>query len=71
MLVLCTLVYGLFVFTDVIPIAKNKRWKVLAVYTALFVTAYIFSVLTELGVQLPSPAVPLKALVTAIVGRQN
>lgn len=71
MLILCTLVYVLFVFIDVIPIAKNKRWKVLAVYGVIFVTAYIFSVLTELGVKIPSPAVPLKQLVTAITGKQN
>lgn len=70
MLMLCTLTYALFVVIDIVPIIKNKRWKVLAVYTVFFVTAYIFSVLTELGVEIPSPAVPLKQIVTAIVGQK-
>lgn len=70
MLILCTLVYASFVLFDAVPLVKNKRWKVLAVYTILFITAYTFSVLTELGVKIPSPAVPLKQIVTAIVGSQ-
>jgi hypothetical protein len=71
LLILCTLVYVFFVMIDVIPFVKNKKWKVLAAYGVIFVTAYIFSVLTELGVKIPSPAVPLKQLVTAIVGKQT
>lgn len=68
MLLLCTLVYVFFILVDVIPIVKNQRWKVLTVYTIFFIMAYTFSVLTELGVKIPSPAGPLKQIVTAIVG---
>lgn len=69
MLLFCTLVYALFVFTDVIPLVKTKRWKVLAVYGAIYAAAFIFTFLLELGVEIPSPAVPLKQLVTAVIGR--
>lgn len=69
MLMLCTMVYTFFILIDVIPIVKNKKWKVLVIYSALICTAYTFSVLTELGIKIPSPANPLKQIVTSIVGR--
>jgi hypothetical protein len=68
MFLFCTLVYAFFVFIDVVPIVQNKKWKVFAVYGIIIVTAYVFTVLTELGVQLPSPLTPIKKLITLIVG---
>lgn len=68
MLILCTAVYVLFILIDVIPIIKNKQWKVLIIYSALITTAYTFSVLTELGIKLPSPTYPIKHIITAILG---
>ncbi len=68
MFLFCTLVYAFFVFTDVVPLVQNKKWKVLAVYGVIFITAYVFTVLTELGVQLPSPLTPIGDLVASIVG---
>ncbi|SHI13277.1 hypothetical protein SAMN02745823_02674 [Sporobacter termitidis DSM 10068] len=66
--ILCTMVYISFALIDLIPIVRNKRWKVLAVYAVLILASYTFSMLTEQGIQLPSPAGPLKDLVTSIVG---
>ncbi|MGE5630933.1 MAG: hypothetical protein ACM3TR_07550 [Caulobacteraceae bacterium] len=54
---------------DVIPIIKNKQWKVLVIYSTVITAAYIFTILYELGVRLPSPANPLKHIVTSIVGK--
>jgi hypothetical protein len=40
----------------------------LIIYLIMIITAYTFSVLTELGVKLPSPTYPIKHIVTAIFG---
>lgn len=69
MLILCTAVYVSFVLIDVIPIVKNKQWKIFVIYSTLTVTAYILTVLTELGIKLPSPSNPIKEIVTTIIGK--
>jgi hypothetical protein len=53
------------------PIIKGRQWKLLAVYGVIFLTAYVFSILTEMQIKLPSPAEPIKRLITAIVGLQG
>ena len=68
-LLLCTSVYVFFIILDIIPIIKSKQWKVFGIYAILITTAYVMTVLNELGVELPSPATPLKQIVTTIVGR--
>lgn len=69
MLILCTVVYAFFILIDAIPLVKKKLWMVLAIYSILITTAYVFTVLTELGVKIPSPADPIKQLVISIVGK--
>ena len=69
MLILCTMVYLFFVLIDGIPIVKNKQWKVLTIYTILITAAYTFTVLTDIGVKIPSPADPLKQLVISVIGK--
>lgn len=68
-LLLCTSVYVFFIILDIIPIIKSKQWKVFGIYAVLITTAYVLTVLNELGVKLPSPATPLKQIVTAVVGK--
>lgn len=63
------MVYLFLILIDVIPIIKNKQWKVLTVYSIITTAAYIFTVLTELGIKVPSPANPLKQIVGTIVGK--
>lgn len=68
MLILCTMVYILFLCIDIIPILKNKERKMLIIYSIIITTAYVCTVLSELGVKIPSPANPLKDIITTIVG---
>jgi hypothetical protein len=49
--------------------ARNKQWKVLVIYIGLITTAFVLTMLMELGVKLPSPAKPIERIVTAIIGR--
>lgn len=69
MLILCTMVYILFLCIDIIPILKNKEWKVFFIYSIIITTAYTCTVLTEMGVKIPSPSNPLKEMITSIVGK--
>lgn len=69
MLILCTMVYILFLCIDIIPILKNKEWKVFIIYSIIITTAYTCTVLTEMGVKIPSPSNPLKEMITSIVGK--
>ena len=71
LLILCTSVYVFFILIDFIPVVKKRKWKTVAIYSILFITAYTLSMLTELGVKIPSPAVPLKQIVTSIIGKQD
>lgn len=68
MLVLCTAVFLFFILIDVIPIVRAKQWKVLIIYSAIFVTAYTFNILYEIGVKIYSPSYPIKHVITAIFG---
>lgn len=69
MLLFCTMVYVFFVLMDVIPIIRNKNWKVLVIYAVLMMTAYTFTVLTEFGVKIPSPSNPIKQVVISVFGK--
>ncbi len=69
MLIFSTLIYAFFILLDVIPMARNKQWKVLVIYIGLITTAFVLTMLMELGVKLPSPAKPIERIVTAIIGR--
>lgn len=54
---------------EVIPMVKNKQWKVLIIYSIVMSTAFTLTLLHDLGIDIPSPANPLKKLVTSIVGK--
>lgn len=69
MLVFCSLIYLTFLLAEIIPIIKNKQWKVLIIYSAFIITAYTLTVLSELGVKIPSPSNPIKLIVTSIFGK--
>jgi hypothetical protein len=60
------MVYVVFLLIDLGDLLKNKKWKVIAVYSVLISTAYVFTVLNEMGVKLPSPAVPIKDLISSL-----
>jgi hypothetical protein len=60
------MVYVVFLLIDFGDFLHNKKWKVIAVYSVLISTAYVFTVLNEMGVKLPSPAVPIKDLISSL-----
>lgn len=59
----------LFVFIfDIVPQIRAKRKKSLAVYLPVYFFTLTVNVLYGLGVNIPSPAVPIKELVDKIFG---
>lgn len=67
----CTMVILSFIIFDLIPIFRQKKWKVFWVYTILISFSYIIHFLFTVGVKIPSPAVPLKRFVSYIFGLQD
>jgi len=68
---LCTIIIALFIIFDLIPIYHQKKMKVFWVYTVLIFFSYVIHILFTLGVKVPSPAIPIKKLVSFIFGLQE
>lgn len=66
LIILCTIVYILFFIIDFIPLYKSEKSKVVVVYLILFISSYILQLLIKLNVDIPSPAEPIKKLVSSI-----
>jgi hypothetical protein len=70
MISVMTLVYGLFLLLDFIPVYRGKNWKLIGLYLSLFILSYSLIVLIDLGVKIPSPAPPIKNIITWLVDAQ-
>jgi len=68
---LCSIIFILFIIFELIPLYRKKKWKEFWVYTILISFSYIIQLLFDLGVKIPSPAVPIKKLVSFVFGLQD
>lgn len=57
-----------FILIDLVPIYQKKQWLLLWVYSAMILFVYLINILIAAGIRIPSPAAPLKKIVTAIWG---
>lgn len=60
-----------FTFNDLVPIYRNKQWKVFWIYAAMMALLVFVSALIRLHIDIPSPATPLKKLITIIFGQHG
>lgn len=67
-IILCTLVYSVFIIFDLVPLFQQKKWAEFWVYLSIIIVAYVVHFLYVIGIDVPSPAVPLKRLVSYIFG---
>lgn len=67
MFVLVILAYLVIGLIEIIPLIKKGQMKELTLYSVLFLSAFVLSLLLSLGVDIPSPAVPIEKLVNAII----
>lgn len=65
------LIIAVFSFNDLVPVYKNKQWKVFWIYVTIMVFHLFVSILIRLNVTIPSPATPLENLVRSIFGQNE
>lgn len=63
---ICTLFYIILVVFELVPIYKDKDKKLFWVYSVILALTYTIHMLIIIGVQIPSPAAPIKKLIAAI-----
>lgn len=68
---MCSIIFVLFIIFDLMPIYHQKKWKAFWVYTILISFSYAIHLMFSLGVKLPSPAIPIKKVVSFIFGLQD
>lgn len=56
-----------FIFTDLVPIYQNRQWQLFWIYTAMMVLICVLSMLISLDINIPSPAVPLKRMISVVL----
>lgn len=66
LIILCSVFYLFYIINDLIPVYKTEKAKVFWIYIILFCSSFVLQILVQLDVKLPSPAKPLKELVTSI-----
>lgn len=67
-IVIFSVIVTFFVIFDLIPIFQQKQFKAFWVYIILISFSYILSLLLVIDIKLPSPAEPLKKLVSFVFG---
>ncbi len=65
-MLLMAVVIGYYIKRDLIPLIKEKRPLVTIVFIAMVILVLAASILLTLDVRIPSPAGPIKRLVSAI-----
>lgn len=62
------IVGAIFVIIDLIPLYQKEEWVSFFLYGSFLAIALIAAVLLDLKVELPSPADPIRNIVTFIFG---
>lgn len=68
MIFIYLLIYMFFAIADLVPIYKNRQWRLLVTYTAMLLAGYTILVLIVKDVKIPSPSVFIKNIVLDIIG---
>lgn len=63
-----TIVCTVFIWLDLIPVFREKKWRECWVYIVIIALVYVSTLLIASGVKIPSPAGPIKKIVSAIWG---
>ncbi len=68
MVILIILGYVVIGIIEIIPLIKKGEKKELVVYSIIFISSFIISILLGLGFELPSPATPIENVIKSIIG---
>ena len=69
MYILVIAFYIIVFILDAIPLIKNNMKKEIYLFSVLLFSAFLLSLLISLGVNIPSPAEPIKKIVFTIIGK--
>ncbi|MTI46346.1 hypothetical protein [Sporosalibacterium faouarense] len=67
MFILVILAYLIVGFIEVVPLVNNGEKSEVMVFSVLFLTAFILSLLLSLGVKVPSPIIPIEKIVDSFI----
>ncbi|PKM94849.1 MAG: hypothetical protein CVU84_07955 [Firmicutes bacterium HGW-Firmicutes-1] len=70
MVILILILYILVVLLDFMPIYKQRNKKSNLIYIGLIIIAITLSIAIEMGIDIPSPAKPLKNIVSYLIGKE-
>jgi len=68
---LCSIIMAFFIIFELSPMFHQKQWKAFWVYVILIAFSYVIHTLYAMNVNLPSPDIPIKKLVSFIFGLQD
>lgn len=68
LLVANTFICLFLILNELVPIYQKKQWLPFWIYTVLMSFEYILVFLCFVGIKIPSPAAPIKRIVSAILG---
>jgi putative effector of murein hydrolase len=58
----------IFIFIDLIPLYKEKKWMSFWVYATVLGIVFVIALLLAFNIKIPSPADPLKEIIVVIWG---
>jgi len=67
MFILVIIAYGIVGIIEIPPLVKKGQRKEFILYSIFFIAAFLISLLLSLGIEIPSPAVPIERAVRTII----
>lgn len=58
----------IFILIDIVPLYREQQWKIFFLYAALLGVTITLSLLMDFDIDIPSPADPLKKIISVIWG---
>jgi hypothetical protein len=68
MIILVIISYVLLAVYEFIPLYKQKLWKDFWTNAALWTLSFSIAAMISLGIDIPSPAKPIKKVIESIIG---
>ena len=68
MIIIYTIIYIYFIISDLCPLYKEKKNFMFNLITLTF--SYLLLIFIAMGFKIPSPAEPIKNIITAMFGKE-
>ena len=68
MIIMFLFISAYYVLSDLVQFYNEKKWKLFWLYTIILSMDFIMTLLVAMDVPLPSPSLPIKKMITSILG---